>query len=220
MSGWGRVGLRITCACGLFAALSGSPAFAQAPREPVGPFAADVRVALPRFKDDSAIATGIGVSTDNLPGRGLGLAGGINVYPVRRKVTLGVGAEVLISRASKTLEPEQEDGAPGPTVNTRFSVLSPQVSLNFGSNRGWSYISGGLGWGRFTTEREDDPVGDPTGRPRVFNYGGGARWFAKDHLAFTLDLRFYTVDAQEATIDRPPYPKMRLMVFSAGVGFK
>jgi hypothetical protein len=208
----------------LFACLAllapAAPARAQAPREPPGPFAADFRVALPGYSDDSTIASALGVTADNLPGRGLGLAGGANWYPLRRKVTFGIGVEVLVSRGSQTLEPEEEGGIPGPTVNTRFSVFSPQASINFGSNRGWSYLSGGLGWGRFTSEREDDPVGDADGRPRVLNYGGGARWFAKDHLAFALDLRFYTVAAQEATATRPPYPKMRMMVFSAGVGFK
>jgi hypothetical protein len=198
-----------------------SPVLAQPAKEPVGPLAADFRVALPRYKEDVTIASAIGVASTNLPTRGLGLAGGINWYPIRMgPVTLGVGAEMLVSRGSRTPDPQDEDAAPGPTVKTRFSVLSPQVSLNFGTGRGWSYLSGGLGWGAFTSEREDDPVGDPSGRPRVLNYGGGARWFAREHLAFALDLRFYTVSAQEATTDRPPYPKMRMMVFSAGVAFK
>jgi hypothetical protein len=218
----GRFRVRRHARAVFFVALlaSAAPARAQAPREPPGPFAADVRVALPRYKDDSSLASALGVTADNLPGRGLGLAGGANWYPLRRKVTLGIGVEWLVSRGSKTLEPEEEDGPAGPTVNTRFSVFSPQASMNFGSNRGWSYLSGGLGWGGFTSERDDDPVGDADGRPRVINYGGGARWFAKEHLAFALDLRFYTVNAQEATSDRPPYPKMRMMVFSAGVAFK
>ena len=40
-------------------------------------------------------------------------------------------------------------GRRGPTVNARFSALSPQVSLNFGTRDGWSYLSGGIGWARF-----------------------------------------------------------------------
>lgn len=206
---------------GLLAAAPGSPAFAQPVKEPVGPFAADARVALPRYKDDNTIASAIGVASDNLPTRGLGVAGGINWYPIRsRKISLGIGAEFLVSRGSRTLEPEEEDGTSGPTVNTQFSALSPTVSINFGTRQGWSYISGGLGWAGFTSEREDDPVGEAGSRPQVYHYGGGARWFAKEHLAFALDLRFYTVGTQEATTDRPPYPKMRMMVFSAGVALK
>ncbi|HXW05742.1 MAG TPA: hypothetical protein VD833_10955 [Vicinamibacterales bacterium] len=200
--------------------MRGTPVFAQPVPEPIGPFAADVRVSLPRFPDDVSIASALGVASTNLPTRGLGLAAGVNWYPFRMgAITVGLGGEVLLSRGSRTAE-SQDDAPAGPVVNTRFAALSPQVSLNFGTGRGWSYLSGGLGPGAFTSEREDEPVGEAASRPRVLNYGGGARWFAKEHLAFVLDLRFYTIDAQEATIDRPAYPKMRMMVFSAGVSFK
>ena len=193
---------------------------AQTP-DPIGPFAVDARMALPRFKEDASVASALAVSSTNLPSRGLGLAGGAHWYPLRRgRVTLGLGGEVIISRGSNTLEPETEDGADGPTVRTRFSAVTPQVSLNFGTGRGWSYLTGGLGWGNFSTERADAPVGAADSRPRVLNYGGGARWFAKEHVAFTLDLRFYVVNAQAAAPLRPAYPRMRLMVFSGGVSFK
>lgn len=190
-------------------------------REPIGPVAVDVRAALPRFKENADVAAALGVSSENLPGRGLGLAGAAHWYPVRMgRVTLGLGAELLLSGASHTLEAATEDQPDGPTVNTKFSAFSPQVSLNFGTGRGWSYVSGGIGWGGFHTEREDDPVTESETRPRVLNYGGGARWFAKEHLAFTFDLRFYAVNAQQPATGRPAYPKVTLMVISAGVSFK
>jgi len=188
-------------------------------REPIAPFAADVRVALPRFPQDAAIATALGVTDENLPGRGLGLSFGAHVYPIRGKVALGLGAEVLMTRASKTLE--REEGLPeGPTVKGRFEAFSPQISLNFGSRRGWSYVSGGIGWGTFTEEREGAPVSSPDGRLRTLNYGGGARWFAKEHLAFTFDFRFHRFDAQEASTGRPAYPKGKMTIFSAGISLK
>ena len=193
---------------------------AQTP-EPIGPVAVDARVALPRFKENADVASALGVSTTNMPGRGLGLAGGVHWYPVRMgRVTLGLGGEILFSGASNTLEAEDDTGVDGPTVQTHFSTVSPQVSLNFGTGKGWSYLSGGLGWGSFTTEREDDPVADADGSIKVLNYGGGARWFAKDHLAFTFDLRFYAINGQEAGTARPAYPKVTLMIISAGVSFK
>lgn len=195
-------------------------------REPVGPFVVDARVALPRFKEDVGVASAIGVDSVALPTRGLGLVLGAHWYPVRSaRIALGVGGEVLLSSASRT--PEAEDPAEGapptaaaPTVETRFSAVSPQISLNFGSGRGWSYLTGGFGWAGFTTERDDAPVADPESRPRVLNYGGGARWFAREHVAFAVDLRFYALGAQEATTGRPAYPGKTLMVFSAGVAFK
>lgn len=195
-------------------------AHAQEP-EPIGRFAADARVALPNFPDDAAIATALSVTTDNLPGRGLGLSFGMHVYPARMgKVTLGIGGELLLTRASRTLEPTTEGGMPGPTVDARFSALSPQVSLNFGNARGFSYVSAGIGWGTFTVEREAAPVESPDGRLRTLNYGGGARWFAREHLAFTFDLRFHRFGAQEATTGRPAYPAGRMMIFSAGISVK
>jgi hypothetical protein len=198
-------------------------ALAQEPeKEPIGRFALDARVALPRFPEDAATATALGVTADNLPSRGLGVAAGVNVYPARLgKVSLGIGGEWLVfSRGSKTADPATEGGPSGPTVTTRFSVLSPQISLNFGGRNGWSYVSGGIGWASFTTERDDAPVADAAGRTRAINYGGGARWFAKEHLAFTFDLRFYRINPQDAAPGRPAYGGRRMMVFSAGISLK
>jgi len=190
--------------------------------EPIGPFAADLRVVMPRFKEDVSVATALGVASTNLPTRGLGIAGGVHWYPVRmgRLVTLGVGGEILISRGSNTAEPATEGGPEGPTVKTRFTSVSPQISLNFGKRQGWSYLTGGIGWAGFRTELETSPVADGDSRPRAFNYGGGARWFAKEHLAVSLDLRFYAVSAQDAAVGRPAYPSMTLMVIRGGIAVK
>ena len=209
----------------LAAALLGGPvpALGQV-REPPGPVAVDARVARPRFKENVSVASALGVDSATLPGRGLGLVFGAHWYPLRaRAVTLGLGGEVLVSRGSRAPDVDDEAEPPpaaGPDVSTRFSSVSPQLSLNFGSNRGWSYLTGGLGWGAFRTERADMPVTPAESRPRVVNYGGGARWFAKEHVAFALDLRFYAIAAQEAAQGRPAYPSQTLMVFSAGVAFK
>jgi hypothetical protein len=197
-----------------------SAVFAQ-DREPIGMFVVDARVALPRFKDDAGVAASIGVVPDNLPTRGFGFVGGAQVYPLRLgRVKLGVGAEILMSSRSKTLEPEEEGEPAGPTVKTGLSAFSPVVSFNFGSREGWSYFSGGVGWGGYTVEQESAPVGDAESRPKVLNYGAGARWFAKEHLAFTFDLRWYKVSAQAATVSRPSYPATTMMVFSAGVSLR
>ncbi len=133
-------------------------------------------------------------------------------------VALGIGGEFLLrARAASTIDPAVEDGPDGPTVVTRMTSLSPQVSLNFGRRNGYSYLTGGIGLGSFTTELEDSPVADAESRPGVWNYGGGARWFTRKHLAFSLDLRFYKMGAQEAAVERPAYPASSTMVFSAGI---
>ena len=213
--------LRGLMLAGLLLALFPLDTFAQDPPEPIGRFAADLRAAMPNFPDDGAIANAIAVPEDNLPGRGLGLSAGLHVYPLRMgKVTLGIGGELLIARASRTLEPEDDGGTPGPTVSSRFTSLSPQVSLNFGSRRGWSYLSAGFGFGGLTIENDAAPVASPDGRLGTINYGGGARWFAQEHLAFTFDVRFHRYGAQEAIVGRPAYPGGRILVLSAGISVK
>lgn len=209
----------VTLAAALVAATA-SAARAQEP-DPLPKIALDVQAATPKLPRDPGVATSLNVTTDNMPGRGLGAAVGLHVYPARLgKVTLGLGAQLLVSRASKTLPPATSGGAEGPTVEARYSALSPQVSLNFGGPNGWSYVSGGIGWAEFTIERTSTPVADPDGRLRTLHYGGGARWFAKKHLAFSFDLRFHRYPAQTAGTGRPAYPKGRMLVASAGISVK
>ena len=189
--------------------------------KPIGRFVADVRAAFPKFKQDPAIASAIDVAVGNLPGRTIGLVAGAHWYPARIGVmTLGIGGELMMAHASNTLAPATKDAQPGPTGNARFSALSPQVSFNFGARDGWSYISGGIGRSHFTVEREDHPVPDGDSGTKTINYGGGARWFAKPHLAVSLDLRFYAINPQLATATRPAYPRMTMMVLTGGVGFR
>jgi hypothetical protein len=205
---------------GLLTLLAAAP-HAAAQDAPIGAFAADARAVWGRFKDDPAVAAALNVTRVNLPTRGLGLVGGAHWYPVRLgRVTLGIGGEVLLSRGSRTLEVADDAAAAGPTVKTRLSALSPQLSFNFGGRDGWSYISGGLGVASFTSEREDRPLAGSDSRTKTINYGGGARWFTKKHLALSVDMRFYAISPQDATTLRPAFPRMTLVVFSVGAGFR
>jgi hypothetical protein len=195
-------------------------AFAQPP-DPIGPYVVDARIPLARFKDDATIASAISVEPDNLPTRGLGLALGAHVYPIRKfGIALGIGGEMVWARGSRTGEQDEDETEVPPTVTTRLSAISPQLSLNFGTGEGWSYISGGMGWARLTAERDDQTWTDGGGRARMTHYGAGARWFTGPHLAFTFDLRFYTINALAASGTRPAFPRNRLMVISAGVSVK
>lgn len=202
------------------------PAPPQAPQDdpdslPIPKFVVDARGVIPRFKQNTAIAEGLGVATENLPTRGLGYVVGAHWYPLRAGVvTFGIGAEWMDGRASRTLDPVPPATTPGPTVKARLSSFSPQFSFNFGKRNGWSYISGGIGRSTYTTELESDPLPDPESGTKTINYGGGARWFAKKHLAFAVDLRFYAINPQDVTAERPAVPRMTLMMLSAGVAFK
>jgi hypothetical protein len=188
---------------------------------PPGPFVLDVRIAMPSFNTGSSLADPLGLRTDQLPGRGWGLDAGAHVYPVRSgHFALGVGAEIVRAAGSKAPDPEDETAADDPTIETRFSALVPQVSLNFGTSRGWSYIGGGIAFMRRATGDVDAEVAD---WPRLtgIHYGGGARWFISSHVAFMFDLRFYRIPEQEAEGTEVPFqPKSRMFLITAGLSFK
>lgn len=229
---------RCSALCALLLLTPGaSPAAAQTTdpdRRPIGRFAVDARGVFARYTDDPGLAAFLGVPRENLVKRGLGVVVGAHVYPLRmgRHVALGFGAEMLVSRGSKTLTPEgddeDEDSVEGPTVDARLSAVSPQLSLNFGGRDGWSYLSGGIGWTKFSSEVERATTGpsapatpaDATPRTSTINYGGGARWFMKPHVAFSFDVRFYAIRPQEGTATLPTLARRRLLMLSAGVSFK
>jgi len=58
------------------------------------------------------------------------------------------------------------------------------------------------------------------------NYGVGARWFAKPHLAFSFDVRFYQMDPGSPYTDPvtgasyPAAPRTTLLIIGAGISVK
>ena len=188
---------------------------------PIGRYVGDVRVQFPKFKQDPAVSGTLGVATQNLPTRGFGFALGAHWYPLRLGfMTLGLGGEISKAGRDKTMNTGTEAAPVNVTVNTRFSAVSPQVSFNFGARDGWSYISGGLGWSTLTTENVAKPLPDPESATKTINYGGGARWFFKKHLAVNFEIRFHAVNPQLATATRPAYPRMTIMSWVGGISVR
>lgn len=209
------------------AVLLPSASFAQ--QQPIGPFAIDVRGVFARHKQEPSVATDLGVTPGNLPPRSYGLVGGAHVYPLHAgKITFGFGAHLVIARGSRTLPaPETTTGSTTPqattvtygTVRRHFTSFAPEVSLNFGHRSGWSYISGGIGRSTLYLDRADAPVTSAPGRQTI-NYGAGARWFNTHHLAFTVDVRWYSVAEQLATATVIGQPRTTLLVLSGGISLK
>ena len=54
----------------------------------------------------------------------------------------------------------------------------------------------------------------------TINYGGGARWFIKQHLAFSLDVRLYDIGSGTPQLGYPGGPGTVLLMFSAGISVK
>lgn len=197
---------------------------AQPTAGPISRFVVDTRGSLARFKQNAAVAEGLDVEATSLPTRGLGFTVGAHWYPLRlRHITFGLGAELARagdSRTVKTTDTTTGTETEGPTLMTKFTSFAPQLSFNFGRDEGWSYVSGGLGSARITTERDDVAVTGTAARTRAINYGGGARWFNSPRLAFTFDVRFYAISPREATTAVPAYPRAKFMVLSGGVAFR
>ena len=85
-------------------------------------------------------------------------------------------------------------------TETLTSWLS-ELSLNFGNGNGWSYLSGGVGVSRWSiVPAGAAPLPIDNQWRKTINYGGGARWFAKKRLAFSLDVRFYEIAAGTAQL--------------------
>jgi hypothetical protein len=198
------------------------PARAQDPPPRIGPFVIDLHGTFPRFPDDQLVADSRGMKLAELPGTGLGVQVGIHVYPIRWKaITIGLGGEYASGRARQT----PSEGTTLRSAEERFTSLAPQLSLNFGNGHGWSYISGGLGnstWAIVPEGQDGYPPDSET--LKTVNYGFGARWFARSHVAFSLDVRFYAINpglaGQIGTTVLPQSPRTTLLILGAGVSVK
>ena len=185
---------------------------------PIGRFVVDVRGSIAAFGQNQELSAPRGFSASLTPKMGLGVEAGAHVYLYRwRQITFGLGGTVHASmgdRSAGALDPDLD----GPTLRKRFIAVSPQLSFNFGNRNGWSYISGGLGTSRYSVFSRGGEK--PQRRTSTLNYGGGARWFTGDHLALSLDLRFYALSPLVTTATEAGSPRMTLMVLNVGVSLK
>jgi hypothetical protein len=166
-----------------------------------------------------------------LPGRGFGLSGGAAVYPLKLGIiTLGAGMSISTAKGTgESLTITTGSGESAVTVVTpimRTSVLNilPQLSINFGRKFGWSYLSAGLGRTRVTSSA--DAVGAtpqvivPATWNQAINFGGGARWFIKDHLGAGFDVRFVKLGSRAASGAIPAARRTQMITFSAGISIQ
>jgi len=224
-----RETIRLTMALALAAGLAlwAGPASAQTPAPPaVVPLQApalpwlvvDARGGFASLGEDATTASSLGLAAADLPGRARTAVVGVHLYPVRRgKVKFGLGAEAMLGTASSQ-KIDATGKAVGPTVRRRLEGVSGQISLNFGKGRGWSYITAGGGPVKLDSYL-DDAKPDEAG-VTTLNWGGGARWFTRNHLAFTLDLRFYLTKPVTATALTAGRERQRVTLISAGISLK
>jgi len=208
----------------VMALVGARPVRAQDPPPRIPWFVVDLHGSVPRFpSDDPVLAESRGMTAAELPGRGLGVQAGVHLYPLRwHAITFGLGGELAASRARKTAQGSQ-------TLlfsEERYTSIAPQLSFNFGNGNGWSYLSGGIGQSTWSLV----PAGNVSSlqdseRLKTINYGGGARWFIKSHVAFSFDVRLYAINPGLPFVNangtqRPGSPRTTLMVIGAGASIK
>jgi hypothetical protein len=197
---------------------SAHPADAQEPPPPIPRFVIDLHGTVARFPSDPNLALSRGLDLSELPGAGLGGDVAVHLYPFKyRAVTFGIGGHLTRSRAHRS---QAQESTLRP-VTERFTYLAPQLSFNFGTGAGWSYISGGISASTWSLV-PDGSIPQPADgdRLKTIDYGGGARWFAKPHLAFSFDVRFYAINPGKPTLALPGSPRTTLTVFGVGISLK
>ena len=139
---------------------------------PPGPFVFDVGVAMSSIPGADVLFASLPDGT-LVPTRGFGGGGGGHVYAFKIGPSrLGFGISVLVARASTA------------DVSSTLTTVDPQVSFNFGTADGWSFLSVGLGAAHVSAN-----PGGVSETVRSMNWGGGARWFLGPHLGFGFDVR-------------------------------
>ena len=187
-------------------------------REPIPIFVADIRGSLIHFGTDHEAADARGIPAERLPTSGFGVDVGAHVYPLRFKViTFGFGASFFTARGEWHADPTTQPDVPDTIM--RFKAFNPQISLNFGSGRGWSYLSGGIFRSTQSIDRATDPRQTSPGI-KTINYGGGARWFPKPHVAFSVEGRFYAVNSSPPTATYPGNGRRTFIVLNVGVSIQ
>jgi hypothetical protein len=159
---------------------------------PPGPFVVDVRGATSGVPASPGLYPGLGEQFV-VPARGFGVDVGGHLYFLRvGPARLGLGVNLIHVRGTAT------------DANATFRIVAPQLSFNFGTSDGWSYLSFGAGTARVQAVE--------SASSSAINAGGGARWFMNRHIAVGFDVRMHKIAADGDVMGRSTQ-------VSASVGF-
>jgi outer membrane protein with beta-barrel domain len=216
----------------IWLAVVGSATAAQAQgSDAPGPYVVDLRAGLGALPRDAGLFPDVPSGT-RVASAGLAFDVGGHVYLIRLgPARVGIGASFARVGGKMSQQPAQSGAGSQttlPEVQTRFTTIAPQLSLNFGTADGWSYISAGIGQAkaRVTTSAFVTGSGDTAVTTegaalstslRALNVGGGARWFIRRHLAISFDVRFHIVSD---TGGETPIPRTTLAVVTGGISLR
>jgi hypothetical protein len=187
-----------------------TPAASSAQVSAPGPYVIDLRGAMSGAPNNASFYPPV-PTTIRIPQRAFGFAVGAHVYVFRiGAARAGFGVDVMRARGTARTDaaevqttPAAEAVATG-TFNAAMTIttVAPQLSFNFGTDEGWSYLSGGYGLAS-THAEVNVPAsfgGQSGSRSRdvsAVNFGGGARWFHREHFAVGFDVRFHRLLASD-----------------------
>ena len=177
-----------------------------------GPYVIDFRGAMSGAPGTASFYPPV-PSAIRVPQRAFGFAAGAHVYAFRiGAARLGFGVDLMRARGTAATDASAMDTGTGTESTTAaaaagtlhaamtVTTIAPQLSFNFGSHEGWSYLSGG--YGISTTHAEvsvsvsfDGEAGARNRQTASLNFGGGARWFLREHFAVGFDVRFHRLVA-------------------------
>jgi hypothetical protein len=215
-------------------ALAATPSAAQPVDEPLPRIVADVQGLWGGLPASGGWVPEVPAAT-RIPNRGLGVAFGGHLYPLRFGiVTFGLGATVMVSRGkgdpSEVVIAATNGGATVtgeatlPVVTTIMTTLVPQLSMNFGHRFGWSYLSAGYGPARIESTAgavaEASAVSAPDQWNPALNFGGGARWFMKRHVGASFDVRFTKLSSRGATATSPGAKRTQIVNLLVGISLQ
>ena len=197
-----------------------------APDRP-GPYVVDLRGTTVSLPQDASVFPPVPSATA-VPSRAWGLDVGAHVYLAQLGAArLGIGGTFVRARGTAAPSPPATTaGSPAPPRTTPdvaalWTAVAPQVSFNFGSRAGWSYLSAGIGRAKLTTRASAFGTTPArlldTGTRSTINFGGGARWFTKARLAFSFDVRFHMMGAGSGDT---PAPGATVLAASVGLSLR
>ena len=166
----------------------------QPPR--IGPFVIDVRGTSPKFPDDAQLAESRGLERRRAAGprpgarrRRASLPVQVARHHVRRRRADDLRAALRRARWCRTAWRSRARSRRG-SRRSRRSCRSTSATATAGAT---SAAASARACGRLCPTAQQ-PLPADEERLTTINYGGGARWFAKPHLAFTFDVRFHEID--------------------------
>jgi hypothetical protein len=212
---------RLALCAGTLLGCAASAAAQVAAPAPPGPYAFDVRVSTVGIPQATSFYPTIPAGTV-VPARGFGVDLGGHFYAGRLgPARLGIGGNFVRVRgtaatpvttttsttttsASSTTSGTTAASTDGtvvhPAITSSIRLIAPQLSLNFGTAAGWSYLSAGLTLASVKVQASAVPPGSvatsrDSGNTTGFNIGFGARWFVNRHVAASFDVRFHRVSS-------------------------